>query len=105
MHVGFFKQRTYHRPNEVKSVSIADSTASALSQVHDASGLAPHGQLEPVNDWFSLVDRSQVHWPTGGILCQLAPKISIPLFGEGNILHEHLAPETVFSIDALLQEQ
>lgn len=76
-----------YRPNEVKSVSIADSTASAFSQVHDASGLAPHGQLEPVNDWFSLVDRSQVHWPTG------------------RDLHEHLAPETAFSLDALLQEQ
>ena len=62
---GLFKQRTYYCPNEVKSVSMADSTASTFSHVHDASGLAPHGQLEPVNDWFSLVDRSQVHWPTG----------------------------------------
>lgn len=53
----------YHLP--VKSVSNPDSTASAFSHVHDASGLAPHGHDAPLTVWFSLVARSHVHCPAG----------------------------------------
>lgn len=49
----------------VKSVSNPDSMASAFSHVHDASGRAPHGHEAPLTAWFSLLARSQVHWPTG----------------------------------------
>ena len=49
----------------MKSVSIASSTFSAFSQVHEYSGLEPHGHAAPVTGWFSLAARSQVHWPTG----------------------------------------
>jgi hypothetical protein len=78
----------YDRKRDVKSVSIASttaSTASAFSQVQEArtrrqlnhysdsasnmensqSGLLPHGQAAPVTGWFSLVARSQVHCPAG----------------------------------------
>ena len=49
----------------MKSVSMASSTISAFSQVHEYSGLEPHGHAAPVTGWFSLAARSQVHWPTG----------------------------------------
>lgn len=58
-----------------------------FSHVQASAGRAPHEHVFPLGVVFSVVARSQVHWPAG------------------RARHEQRAPEMVFSVDALEQVQ
>lgn len=100
--------------SQVQEAKVFVSSESSRSQTLQnlLEDLLPHGQAAPVTGWFSVAERSQVHSPAGRApgddvsdWFAEACVSSLGRQGGNDLLQEHRAPLTVFSVEALLQVQ
>jgi hypothetical protein len=89
----------------VKSVSSSEALPTSVpSQLQAFADLLPQAQAEPEGLSFSFWERLHVHSPAGrwsgengqyGFICIVGLSIGVAM----DLLHEHLAPEVLFSVD------
>jgi len=92
----------------VKSVSSSLAAPSLPAQEHELALLFPQAQVSPLGLAFSLDEREHVQAPaarwSGNGMLALFPWLEAN-FGRVFLLHEHLAPVVLFSVDAFSQVQ
>jgi len=83
----------------VKSVSSSEALPTSVpSQLQALADLLPQAQAEPVGLLFSVWARLQVQSPAGRWSEVMLERIQWMEYVAINLLHEHLAPEVLFSV-------
>ena len=83
----------------VKSVSSSEALPTSVpSQLQALADLLPQAQAEPVGLLFSVWARLQVQSPAGRWSGAVLACIQSMEYVAINLLHEHLAPEVLFSV-------
>jgi hypothetical protein len=88
----------------VKSVSSSEALPTSVpSQLQESADLLPQAQAEP-ETLFSFWERLHVHSPAGrwseeNSQYVLECKVRLPIDVAMDLLHEHLAPEVLFSVE------